>query len=577
MTDEAAMPGNGPLYFVVVFWGEEHREYFLRLCASALLSPRNIPCLDPASGHRFLICAPEADWAAIQNDPDFLALRQAIEVVWLDLPPPPEDSNKYLLMSAGHKMAAEMAYGDGAKGVFLTPDLVLADGAVATIERLAAAGKKVILSVAMRFAHEGAVAELSGMREGCGLPLTVSPRQLAGIALRNMHFETQRYDWDSGFFAEAPYSCFWWAKRKRAIVVHSVSWAPVMVDYSALPEHDTETLENWTMDGDYVYRNFGLDDAIHVIRDTDDLMLASFTHEDDLLGYLTRDDAQNHWYKRLPLVARAWKTSRLRWAVAFGATDPLKKKLLSVPVRFYDCAVSESRWVNTERESLAAIKRALTEPDATESRYVSFVEAARISDRWPFSLLNRAQAAYKPGKSTRLINQSGIDTHRTVLVWRSLSAGRWYWEISSPNLGAAGGEVAETATVGVIDGKHSMRREIGFGGGGGGGGWGWRADGHRVSASQIEAYGDFPPAETAATIMVALDFEGGRIWFGLDGEWFGEGSPDDNALPAFDGLTGPLYPAMSSRHGAGGTVEMQSRISLTEFRYPPPAGFRALR
>ena len=35
-----------PFYFLVVFWGAKHREYFVDYCLSGLLAPGNIPALD---------------------------------------------------------------------------------------------------------------------------------------------------------------------------------------------------------------------------------------------------------------------------------------------------------------------------------------------------------------------------------------------------------------------------------------------------------------------------------------------------------------------------------------------------
>ena len=63
------------------------------------------------------------------------------------------------------------------------------------------------------------------------------------------------------------------------MIIHSFSWAPLLVDYSAIKKHDTSTFENWTLDGDYIFQNFKNIDLIHVVEDSDEIMLVSFTSE----------------------------------------------------------------------------------------------------------------------------------------------------------------------------------------------------------------------------------------------------------------------------------------------------------
>ena len=49
------------------------------------------------------------------------------------------------IMSNGHKVASKIAFGDGALGVFVTPDLVLSDGSVKKLAQHVNLGKAVVL------------------------------------------------------------------------------------------------------------------------------------------------------------------------------------------------------------------------------------------------------------------------------------------------------------------------------------------------------------------------------------------------------------------------------------------------
>src|SRR5437660_704397 len=218
------MDGQRPFYFIVSFWGREYRELFLRLCVSSLLSPGNIPSLSGSRSSRFLICTTKEDWALIQSDPlvELLAASTVLEFIELRRPVPdflqsvyreklrrmgsdPDDifalpaevtlspsdvtssesfaeletisreigpkltshqeyALRILFMSAGHKAAACRAHADGAYAVFLAPDMVLSDGAIAELDRLAREGSKVVLAAACRFAQDECLAAFKAWR-----------------------------------------------------------------------------------------------------------------------------------------------------------------------------------------------------------------------------------------------------------------------------------------------------------------------------------------------------------------------------------------------------------------------------
>jgi hypothetical protein len=58
--------------------------------------------------------------------------------------------------------------------------------------------------------------------------------------------------------------------------LHSLSWAALLLDYGVLIEHDTSTLDSWTLDGDYLHKNLRRITNIHVVCDSDEIFLASW-------------------------------------------------------------------------------------------------------------------------------------------------------------------------------------------------------------------------------------------------------------------------------------------------------------
>ena len=564
------MISPGQFYFIVVFWGKEHREYFLRFLVPSLLSPGNLPALSRTAPHRFLIATTAQDWAAIQSDSAYQAMARVVEPVYLEIQQPVVGANKYLVMSEGHKRAAERAFADKAYGIFLTPDLVLSDGSVAALQRLAAKGSNVVLCVAMRFTSEGCMSQIEALRTvEPGAALVLEPKTLTAIALRNMHPETLRYDWDAPCFAESPYSCFWRVPGEDGVVVHSFSWAPLLVNYATLASHQTETFDRWTLDGDYIFRNFSLDDRVHVVRDSDEICLVSFTGVHELPGHLPADLLAPRWYNCWPLVRHYWKVHSLRSVKNSAGMDPLKRRIFALSVRVHGGRADSAVWAGTEARAGAIVGKIYADPPLLEliiSRVVRFI---RVRVPWPLSLFHKAKMVADGAQAVNAeySNQSGVGAYRIRLTGPALSAGRWYWEVASTNLGT----VADTATVGVVTQEHPIVRELGSNRHG----WGWRGDGKTLHGGRKTPYGAVA-GRGDQVIMVALDMDAGQIWFGLNGQWFEAGDPVAGAYPAFQDLKTAVFPAVSSKHGGRGTADLFINVTADLWIYSPPQDFCSL-
>lgn len=104
-----------------------------------------------------------------------------------------------------------------------------------------------------------------------------------------------------------------------------------------------------------------------------------------------------------------------------------------------------------------------------------------------------------------------------------------------------------------------------------------RGDQMYVSTGSVISAAAIPAAYSAVagdTIMVAVDFDGGSIWFGRNGVWF-NGTPVKNATTGRNGSFTPeltLSPALGVA-GTGNTVRFVP--SAAEQIYAPPAGFGA--
>lgn len=346
-----------PFYFYVVCWGEQYRNYLIELCLPSLLAPNNIPALDSRNKSFFLICTTREDWEVIQTAPIFRLLESTIKPVWIEMPNPGPDESKMLLMSRGHKAAAGMAFRDRAIGVLLAPDLVLSDGTIAEIQRLALDGKRLVLAAALRFSMDPIVEIFKARRLMVrDEPLTLPPRELMDIALKNLHSEFLRYDWDAPYYADFPIASYWSVPDGSGIVVRSFSWAPILIDYGSMKEHRDQTLGSWTIDGDYVNQNFpGVrpsDRDVHVVTDSDNLALVSLSREAEYSYH----PLVGHWMKSIPVAGEWTKGHLLHRAYNNYVFDDLKRQLFLVPIRMHGGKISEA-WNRIEAKSMAIICR----------------------------------------------------------------------------------------------------------------------------------------------------------------------------------------------------------------------------
>jgi hypothetical protein len=147
--------------------------------------------------------------------------------------------------------------------------------------------------------------------------------------------------------------CFWRVPGENGVVLHSSSWAPLLIDYAAIAQHDSSTMDYWAIDGDYVHRNFGTTAHIHVVQDSDEIMLVSWTPMRVLA--LSR---KPRWLLTLPRVGDFLKGCLLRDAFLGPYSDPLKRKVFFAPVRFH-AADLNAAWTPVEERARKIIDRYL--------------------------------------------------------------------------------------------------------------------------------------------------------------------------------------------------------------------------
>ncbi len=372
-----------PFYFIVVLWGERFRNYLVDLCLPTLLSPGNLPALKTRERSRFLIFTRPEDWAALQKTPVFGLLQQYVEPIYIEIPACPPGVSGCVHMGIGHRRGCEMAYAAKAYPLVLTPDCIFSDGMMVRLQELALQGNELVLVPALRFEEEALFEQLEqagispSCRNGMAAPITLKNRELVRMALASMHSETKTYEWDAPYFHVMPSAAWWRVPDEDGIVVHSLSWAPLLFDFSAVPEHDTSTFDEWTFDGDYIHRNLGNIKRVHLVLDSDEIFIASWGPSPDRPHKLSPIPKLAR-----PLVGGYYKRQRFKAAFFNGIFDPFKQQIFFSAACWHTKPLT-SKWADVEQRALRALRSCV---EAPKERIVELTNPGNPNlledDRW---------------------------------------------------------------------------------------------------------------------------------------------------------------------------------------------------
>jgi hypothetical protein len=367
-----------PFHLIVVLWGERFRNYFLHYCLPSLMAPGNIPALATRKPSQFLIATRPEDWAAMQDAPIFRQMARYIEPQYIEIPPCPPGKSGCEHMGIGHKLACERAYREKAYAAVLTPDCMLADGALRRLQELACTGSEIVITAALRFGEEPLFAHLradgilaDAHQAGSDGPLQVSPRQMVKAAINSFHSHSASCEWGSAYFPQVTHCAWWRLPGEDGVLLHSLSWAPLLIDYGAFVEHDTSAMEDWSIDGDYLYKNVDRARRIHVVQDSDELFLVSWAPLSD------------RQVKQYPLL-RHKPIGELLWRMQFKAHfensmfDPLKRELFFKPVRWHSRPL-DGNWDAAERRALRQIREIIAMPGEERRGIVDVILSRSLS------------------------------------------------------------------------------------------------------------------------------------------------------------------------------------------------------
>jgi len=204
------------------------------------------------------------------------SLRKIMEIRFVHIEPERYET-VYHALSNAHQLAAREAQVLNAHCIVLSPDMVMADGSLAAVDRLATDGARVVMSAGLRLCEETAIPALKANGLLAGNPDILRPRTLMRLALDHLHPETERLCFDSPQFIDNPV-CLW-SVGNDGLLLRSFHLHPLMIDLGSIKE--PIDLRGDTIDGAFIGCSFGNWAEVCVETDSDNILVFSLSSQAD--------------------------------------------------------------------------------------------------------------------------------------------------------------------------------------------------------------------------------------------------------------------------------------------------------
>lgn len=322
----------------VVCWGDHYNRNLDKYFLGSLLAPGNLPAIHERIKLFILIASPEKDFEQIRAGRNFQALQKFAEIIHLTIPECPPGVHGCTHMGLGHIKITEWAHENGAFLSALPPDMVLSDGLYTTIADKIEEGFCNVYATCMRCEEESFIPMVDGFNSKrknnnpSADPFIVTAGEVVDATMHCLHSQCVVWDASKGNLSPFPVAPFWPLIPGKVWRIHSFHWVMLCLDYRNLKDHDQSCLEDWTMDGDYLFDNFR-DLKTYIIRDSAEGIASSWAPAKD--RPVVPAAIQNGTDLPSRVAVRVANATILRNTFRKPIFDKLKRKLFPIPIYWH--------------------------------------------------------------------------------------------------------------------------------------------------------------------------------------------------------------------------------------------------
>jgi len=305
-------------HFITVVWGANYTDLFLTIAIPTQLSPGNFPSFPYRNESKYLIYTTTEDAALVQNSPSYGALSKLIatEIVPMyDI----DGRNKYGIVAECYNRAMLTAQEDDCAVVSLLPDMILADGALSNLAKIAATGKRAVMIAGLSAVKETCVpALLKEFGTEDGQAVSISSRQLVSLSLDHLSPAIDSLFWDSQTFNSSP-SQLYWNVPGEGLLSRWFYLTPFMVH----PRGRVESFEGSIDDGDWVRLACPDPEDLYVVEDSDEIFQT--TVSDLIKTHYPRKSSAMHVARWAAPVSNKYNRRSLRHKIRMHFNDTSQK------------------------------------------------------------------------------------------------------------------------------------------------------------------------------------------------------------------------------------------------------------
>ncbi len=273
--------------FSLSLWGESYTDLFLNYFIPSILSPNNVPALARERDVFLDLYVTAGCMAAIRESRSFRALARHADIQFIEIPEVLTTCSeyarnqvfRYYIYGGFHHASIERARVLRADIICLAPDGIYGDGCFHNLARFIDQGYRAVLFTAVAGQAETILPVLDRMRDDTTHVLTVPPRAVVGLTVKNVHhaFLGQIASKANAYFPGICTVLFF--PDEKGFIVRAFHLHPIIMSVDCFS--DDIAYDYGTVDANMLSRIFPEPQdwrRIKVITDSDDAVMLALTY-----------------------------------------------------------------------------------------------------------------------------------------------------------------------------------------------------------------------------------------------------------------------------------------------------------